>query len=131
MKVRLPLLLLAIWVTVAACTTSQPLASAASAEEALKSLPPVSDACRAAAPTVRPLRVADIPEHLIREGRSGWAVIRYSIEGGSVSDISVAASSLGGAYNSLAVQHVKKNVNPMSPNAVNCLAAVTVRLSPS
>ena len=108
---------------------SQQAAEYPSAEAALQALPPNPEACRASPPAIRPVRAGDIPARLLRENRSGWAIVRFSVSAGALSEASVVASSAGGYYNAFAIDHIRNNFNPASPNVTGCLVTIKVTLS--
>jgi hypothetical protein len=61
--------------------------------------------------------------------RSGWTIVKYSVESGKPVELSVHASSPGGAIDQFALSHVRNNINPASPNVSGCFVTITLLLS--
>ena len=113
----------------AACASQGPEALRASRDAAIAALPPTSEACSAPASRVRPPSAREVPARFLRESRSGWAIVRYSVESGKPVDLSIQASSPGGAIDQFALMHVRNNINPAAPNVSGCFVTITLLLS--
>jgi hypothetical protein len=80
-------------------------------------------------PRIAPVRATDIPTDLFRDERSAWAIVRYDMKGGVVTEASVVASSPARLLDTFALKHVRTHANPAAPDASGCV--VTVQISTS
>ena len=102
----------------------------ASLEAALDKLPPNPEECIVpGGHRVKAVNVRDVPEKLIRDGRSGWSIIRFSMKAGKITSAKIEASSAGGHYNAFSLEHVKSAANPLASDAEGCLMSVSIKLS--
>ena len=116
-------------IAASACASQSPEALRASRDAAIAALPPTPEACSVPAARVRPPSAQEVPSRFLRESRSGWAIVRYSIENGKPVDLSIQASSPGGAIDQFALMHVRNNINPAAPNIGGCFVTITLLLS--
>ena len=112
-----------------ACASQSPDALRASRDAAIAALPATPVACSTPAARVRPPNAQEVPVRFLRESRSGWAIVKYSIESGKPVDLSIQASSPGGAIDQFALMHVRSNINPTAPNVSGCFVTITLLLS--
>ena len=102
----------------------------ASLEAALEKLSPNPEECIVpGGHRVKAVNVRDVPEKLIRDGRSGWSIIRFSMKDGKVTSAKIEGSSPGGHYDVFSLQHVKSGANPLASDAEGCLMSVSVKLT--
>ena len=112
-----------------ACASQSPEDLRASRDAAIRALPSSPEACSTPAGSVRPPSAQEIPARFLREMRSGWTIVRYSVENGKPAELSIQASSPGGAIDQFALSHVRSNINPASPNVIGCFVTITLLLS--
>ena len=93
-------------------------------------MPAENPACKLSTGSrIRPADPDAVPDHLLAGNAAGWAIVRYSMKAGLVTDAAIVDSQPKGLLDAYALAHVRKNRNPLAPDADDCMALIALKVS--